>query len=74
MTREERFRVLFRLGAGDMSTFDNRRVLHARSAFDPTSGDRHLQGCYIDTDELLSRIRVLRRVYGARARHGFENE
>lgn len=61
MTREERFRIRFRLNAGDMAAFDNRRVLHARTAFDPASGDRHLQGCYVDTDELLSRIRVLRR-------------
>lgn len=61
MTREDRFRVTFRLRPGDMAAFDNRRVLHARTAFDPASGDRHLQGCYVDTDELLSRIRVLRR-------------
>ncbi|WP_119462068.1 TauD/TfdA family dioxygenase [Rhodospirillaceae bacterium SYSU D60014] len=61
MTREDRFRVSFRLNAGCMAAFDNRRVLHARSAFDPASGDRHLQGCYVDTDELLSRIRILRR-------------
>ena len=41
--------------------FDNRRVLHARNAFDLKAGRRHLQGCYIDRDELLSRIRVLER-------------
>lgn len=28
---------------------------------DPASGERHLQGCYIDRDELLSRILVLQR-------------
>ena len=61
MTREDRFRVNFRLGPGDMVTFDNCRVLHARGAFDPNSGHRHLQGCYLDTDEIKSRIRVLNR-------------
>lgn len=61
MTREDRFRVSFRLTTGVMAAFDNRRVLHARAAFDPASGDRHLQGCYVDTDELLSRLRILRR-------------
>ena len=61
MTKEERFKVRFRLNSGDMSTFNNRRVLHARTAFDPNSGARHLQGCYVDTDELASRLRILKR-------------
>ena len=39
--------------------FDNYRILHGRSAFDPNSGHRHLQGCYIDRDDFLSRIRTL---------------
>lgn len=61
MTREPRFRVMQRLNAGEMWCFDNRRTLHARNAFDPASGARHFQGCYVDRDELLSRILVLQR-------------
>ena len=61
MTREDRFRVRFRLAPGEMASFDNRRVLHARTAFDPSTRARHLQGCYVDTGELSSRIRILRR-------------
>ncbi|POA26499.1 MULTISPECIES: gamma-butyrobetaine dioxygenase [unclassified Pseudomonas] len=61
MTREARFRLITRLNPGEMWCFDNRRTLHARNAFDPTSGARHFQGCYIDRDELLSRILVLQR-------------
>ncbi len=59
--REAQFRVQRRLTPGDCWVFDNRRVLHARTAFDPASGRRHLQGCYVDRDELLSRLRVLQR-------------
>ena len=44
------------LAAGELIVFDNRRVLHARTAFD-TSSARHLQGCYIDIDALRSRAR-----------------
>ncbi|WJF91492.1 TauD/TfdA family dioxygenase [Paraburkholderia bonniea] len=66
--RDPRFRVQRRLAAGEMWAFDNRRVLHARTEFDPQTGARHLQGCYIDRDELLSRIRVLERAVGAKAR------
>lgn len=65
LTTDPRFLVETRLDAGEMWTFDNRRVLHARAAFDPASGDRHFQGCYLDRDELLSRIRVLEREVGA---------
>ncbi|MHC8413497.1 gamma-butyrobetaine dioxygenase [Pseudomonas sp. Hz4] len=61
MTRETRFRVMTRLNPGEMWCFDNRRTLHARNAFDPTTGARHFQGCYVDRDELLSRILVLQR-------------
>lgn len=61
MTREDRFRFRQRLEAGQMWCFDNRRALHARDAFDPTTGKRHFQGCYVDRDELLSRIGVLQR-------------
>jgi gamma-butyrobetaine dioxygenase len=39
--------------------FDNYRVLHGRSEFDPNSGPRHLQGCYLDRDDVLSRLRTL---------------
>ncbi len=45
------------LAAGELLVFDNRRVLHARTAFD-TSSARHLQGCYIDIDALRSRARL----------------
>nr|AEZ06357.1 gamma-butyrobetaine hydroxylase [Pseudomonas sp. L-1] len=61
MTREARFQFCQRLEAGQLWCFDNRRTLHARDAFDPTSGARHFQGCYVDRDELLSRILVLQR-------------
>ncbi|WP_347902422.1 gamma-butyrobetaine dioxygenase [Pseudomonas purpurea] len=61
MTREARFRLIQRLNPGELWCFDNRRTLHARNAFDPASGARHFQGCYIDRDELLSRILVLQR-------------
>ncbi|MDP9529320.1 gamma-butyrobetaine dioxygenase [Pseudomonas protegens] len=61
LTREARFRVIRRLDPGQLWCFDNRRTLHARNAFDPASGARHFQGCYIDRDELLSRILVLQR-------------
>ncbi|WP_273808305.1 MULTISPECIES: TauD/TfdA family dioxygenase [unclassified Pseudomonas] len=53
------YEVKFRLQAGELMLFDNSRVLHGRTSYDPTEGHRHLQGCYIDLDgprERLSEI------------------
>ena len=57
-------RVECRLTAGDLVMFDNHRVLHGRTAFDPQSGNRRFQGCYVDHDPFLSRLRVLERAHG----------
>lgn len=51
----------FALAPGQMIAFDNRRVLHGRRAFDPSTGRRHLQGTYLDLDMCESRLRVLSR-------------
>jgi gamma-butyrobetaine dioxygenase len=61
LTRDPAFIVSRRLEAGQMWCFDNRRTMHARNAFDQSSGMRHLRGCYMDRDELLSKILVLQR-------------
>ena len=38
LVHEKKFTVNFRLQAGDILCFDNRRVLHGRTSFDPNSG------------------------------------
>ncbi len=55
------FEIRFLLKDGDLVMFDNCRLLHGRSGFDPAEGLRHLQGCYIDIDGPRSLYRVLRR-------------
>lgn len=59
MTRSAEYVIKYRLQAGEMVVFDNRRVLHGRDAFEPGSGMRHLHGCYVDRTEWDSRLRVL---------------
>ena len=54
-----RYERRLRLRPGDVMCFDNYRLLHGRTEFDPNSGPRHLQGCYVDRDDFLSRIRTL---------------
>lgn len=53
------------LAPGDAVIMDNRRILHARTAFE-AAGERWLQGCYSDMDGLRSRLAVLRRKETAR--------
>lgn len=58
--------VTVRLKPGEMLGFDNRRVLHGRTAYDPTTGGRALRGCYVEREELWSRLRILARHRRAR--------
>ena len=51
----------FRLNAGECQVFDNHRIMHARLGFDPKSGRRSLQGCYVCRDDFYSRLELLRR-------------
>jgi gamma-butyrobetaine dioxygenase len=61
LLRSAAYEVRFLLDDGDLVMFDNRRLLHGRTGFDPREGNRHLQGCYIDVDGPRSLYRVLRR-------------
>jgi gamma-butyrobetaine dioxygenase len=61
LLHDDRFQIKFRLNPGDIFSFNNRRVLHGRTAFDPNSGHRHLQGYYIDRDEILGRLSYLKK-------------
>jgi gamma-butyrobetaine dioxygenase len=58
-TRDPKYRLTLKLRAGEMVVFDNRRVLHGRESFDPSTGARHLHGCYVDRGEFSSRLRLL---------------
>ena len=51
----------FRLEAGECQVFDNHRIMHARLGYDPSSGRRLLQGCYVCRDDFVSRLELLRR-------------
>jgi gamma-butyrobetaine dioxygenase len=56
----------YRLNEGDCVIFDNRRILHARRAFDATKGERWLKGAYVDNDVFFSKLRVLQEKYESR--------
>ena len=60
LLHDNRFTVKFKLKAGDIFSFNNLRILHGRTEFDPNSGHRHLQGYYIDRDEILGRFNFLK--------------
>ncbi|MEM1307665.1 MAG: TauD/TfdA family dioxygenase, partial [Pseudomonadota bacterium] len=61
LSRDPAYRCVLRLSGGEMVVFDNRRTLHGREAFDPSTGFRRLRGCYVDRGEWDSRMRVLAR-------------
>ena len=61
LLHDDKFQINFRLEPGDIFSFNNRRVLHGRTAFNPNSGHRHLQGYYMDRDEILGRLNFLKK-------------
>ena len=75
VAHDPRFQIRYPFAPGDLVGFDNRQILHGRDAFnpgrdtgdgdtgdgDPGGGSRFLRGCYLDQDDLFSRLRVLRR-------------
>ncbi|NHA02360.1 DUF971 domain-containing protein [Mucilaginibacter sp. HC2] len=61
MIDDERYFVQFKMEATDLFIVDNERVMHGRSAYDGSAGERFLQGTYADRDGLLSKLCVLKR-------------
>ena len=49
--------VTFKIKTGEMLIFNNHRLLHGRTGFDPSS-DRHVRIVHVDLDEFHSRLRV----------------
>jgi len=61
LLRDPAFAIRFTYRPGDLVIFDNRRLLHARDAFEGSTGHRWLQGCYMERDEVRSRYRMFQR-------------
>jgi len=61
LLHDDKFQINFRLEPGDIFSFNNRRLLHGRTEFDPNSGHRHLQGYYMDRDEIIGRLNYLKK-------------
>lgn len=60
MRESDQYQLRIKMASGDLYMVDNRRVLHGRTGFS-SNGARHLQSCYIERDELISRLTVLSR-------------
>ena len=62
LLHHNKFTIKFKLKAGDIFCFNYRRILHGRTEFNPNSGHRHLQGYYLDRDDLLGRLNYLKKI------------
>ncbi len=61
LLHDDKFQIKFKLEKGDIFSFNNRRLLHGRTAYNPNSGHRHLQGYYMDRDEIIGRLNFLKK-------------
>jgi gamma-butyrobetaine dioxygenase len=59
MLQADKYLMRFRIAAGECIVFDNHRIVHGRSAYSATSGDRYLRGTYADRGEMRSTYRAL---------------
>lgn len=66
----EEFVTQIRVPAGNGMLIDNHRVMHGRTAFDPTSG-RHIRLCHVPRDEFHGRLRELSRTLDAEGHDQF---
>ncbi|KAK8393294.1 hypothetical protein O3P69_013366 [Scylla paramamosain] len=56
---DPKYCLQFKMTPGTIITFDNLRIVHGRTGYFSGPGERHVQGCYLDWDEVRSRRRVL---------------
>ena len=61
LLREPKYQLRLRLEPGELIAYNNHRILHGRAPFDGSSGERHLQGCYINMEDVDSTLRLLDR-------------
>lgn len=61
LLRDERYHLDLKLRPGELIAYDNNRILHGRKSFDPNSGERHLQGCYLNMEDVDSAMRMSER-------------
>lgn len=61
LLRDPHYHLNLKLLPGELIAYDNNRILHGRKSFDPSSGERHLQGCYLNMEDLDSAIRMSER-------------
>ncbi|XP_053276686.1 LOW QUALITY PROTEIN: gamma-butyrobetaine dioxygenase [Pleuronectes platessa] len=55
--------VCYTMEPGEVVTFDNWRLLHGRRSYvSRPDSSRHLEGAYLDWDEVMSRLRLLRNI------------
>ncbi|MEZ4706997.1 MAG: TauD/TfdA family dioxygenase [Caldilineaceae bacterium] len=60
MRESIQYQLRINMAPGELYMVNNRRVLHGRTGFS-ARGARHLQSCYIELDELISKLNVLNR-------------
>ena len=60
MINSKDYMIQFRLPPGGLLIADNYRVLHGRTSFKTSKGNRFLQGLYIDHDSMESKYKIMK--------------
>ncbi|MEQ8371399.1 MAG: TauD/TfdA family dioxygenase [Alphaproteobacteria bacterium] len=65
LLHDPRFQIRYHMEPGDMSVYDNQRILHGRTYYEPGQGLRHMQSCFVSRQHFHSELRVLLKAVGA---------
>jgi gamma-butyrobetaine dioxygenase len=63
MYNSDKYKIEFKLEPKDLMMMDNHRLLHGRTEYKTSEGNRFLQGCYIDYDSTEGKLRYLKRKF-----------
>ena len=60
MREHPKYQLKIRMNQGDLYMIDNTRILHGRSEYSATEGERNIHGCFLEKDQILSNWKINR--------------
>jgi alpha-ketoglutarate-dependent taurine dioxygenase len=60
MREHQKYQLKIKMNQGDLYMIDNTRILHGRSEYSATEGERNIHGCFLEKDQILSNWKINR--------------
>lgn len=60
MREHQKYQLKIKMNQGDLYMIDNTRILHGRSEYSATEGERNIHGCFLEKDQIISNWKIER--------------